>query len=70
MKTNTSAPVVTDEARQLYEQCCKSFIASGGDRICFGRLEGMQVAAKSLGLGDCFKDIRDRYMAEFEKLTG
>ncbi len=59
-----------EEARKLYEQHCQAFIKSGGDRGCFGRLEGMQDAAKTFGHGDCFKDIRDRYMPDFQKLVG
>jgi len=60
----------TKEARKLYEQQCQMFIKSGGDRGVFGRLEGMQDAAKALGHGDCFKDIRDRYIPDFQKLVG
>jgi hypothetical protein len=58
-----------DEARKHYEANCQMFIRSGGDPICFGRLEGMQDMARSLGHGDCFKDIRDKYMDQFQHLV-
>ena len=57
------------EAEKLYKSHCELFLKSNGSATVFGRLEGMQDLAKALGLGDCFKSIRDQYMSRFEKLV-